>query len=338
MNRRGFLRITAIGAGLIAAGGYGVKALIDNAGPARYSETRSLLGTYITINIIDEDEKQSQATAQDVFSEIARLSNILSRHDSTSELSLLNSTGHLTGASSELVAVLEKSQYIAGITGGAFDVTVKPVLDLYQSSFEQFNEPPTESAVAGAMELVGYEKLTINGKDVSLAKEGMCVTLDGIAKGYIIDEATALLKARGLTQVLVEAGGDLALRGMREDGQPWKVGVIHPRALAGYYDVLNYSNGCMATSGDYESSFTADYSYHHIIDPRTGFSPAELCSATVLANDTTFADALSTAAMVMGSEAALAFLKGLSGVEAMLINKDLKSYNTPGFVSATSGQ
>jgi thiamine biosynthesis lipoprotein len=113
-----------------------------------------------------------------------------------------------------------------------------------------------------------------------------------------------------MTQVLVEAGGDLSLRGMRQDGDPWKVGIVHPRALSGYYEVVESSNSCMATSGDYESAYTADYSYHHIIDPRTGYSPAELASATVTAADTTYADALSTAALVMGADEALALLEG----------------------------
>ena len=137
--------------------------------------------------------------------------------------------------------------------------------------------------------------------------------------------------------MLIEAGGDLSLRGMRQDGYPWRVGISHPRALSGYYEVLESSNGCIATSGDYEAAFTADYSYHHIIDPRTGSSPAELASATVLANDTTYADALSTAALVLGMTDALALLERLSGIEALLIDKELHSRRTSGFSSATTG-
>jgi thiamine biosynthesis lipoprotein len=335
MNRRDFLRITAIGAGVIAVGGIGIKQLMDAAGPELFSETRRMMGTFVTINVIGEGKAGGAATAQDTFAEIGRLSSILSRHDASSELSRLNASGSLTGASGELVSVLERAQFYAEISGGAFDVTMKPLQDLYQDSFARYNRPPDAADINQALALVGYHNLSIKGRDLTLAKEGMGITLDGIGKGYIVDQAAALLKARGMTQVLVEAGGDLSLRGMRQDGDPWKVGIVHPRALTGYYEVVESSNSCMATSGDYESAYTADYSYHHIIDPRTGVSPTELASATVTAADTTFADALSTAALVMGADEALALLEGLTGVEGLLIDKNLHSRATSGFATAS---
>ncbi len=333
MNRRDFLRITAIGAGVIAAGGIGIKQLMDATGPERISETRRMMGTFVTITVIGDDKAAGTAIAQDTFAEIGRLSSILSRHDSSSELARLNASGSLTGASSELVSVLERAQVYAMLSGGAFDVTMKPLQDLYQDSFAN-NRPPDAADISGALALVGYRNLIIKGRDLTLAKQGMGITLDGIGKGYIVDQAAGLLKARGMTQVLVEAGGDLSLRGMRQDGDPWKVGIVHPRALSGYYEVVESSNSCMATSGDYESAYTADYSYHHIIDPRTGYSPAELASATVTAADTTYADALSTAALVMGADEALALLEGLTGVEGLLIDKNLHSRATSGFIAA----
>jgi len=334
MNRRDFLRITAIGAGVIAAGGIGIKQLMDAAGPERISETRSMMGTFVTITVIGDDKAAGTAIAHDTFAEISRLSSILSRHDPSSELARLNASGSLTGASSELVSVLERAQVYAMLSGGAFDVTMKPLQDLYQDSFAN-NRPPDDAEINEALALVGYRNLIIKGRDLTLAKQGMGITLDGIGKGYIVDQAAALLKARGMTQVLVEAGGDLSLRGMRQDGDPWKVGIVHPRALSGYYEVVESSNSCMATSGDYESAYTADYSYHHIIDPHTGYSPTELASATITAADTTYADALSTAALVMGADEALALLEGLTGVEGLLIDKNLHSRATNGFIASS---
>ncbi|TFG44689.1 MAG: FAD:protein FMN transferase, partial [Dehalococcoidia bacterium] len=132
-------------------------------------------------------------------------------------------------------------------------------------------------------------------------------------------------------QVMVEAGGDMSLRGMRQDGAPWKIGLTHPRALAGYYEVIQTSNDCLATSGDYENTFTSDYSWHHIIDPRLGHSPREVASATVIAADTAYADALATAAMVLGITDSLALFESLPGVQALLIDKAMKSYTTSDF-------
>jgi len=168
-----------------------------------------------------------------------------------------------------------------------------------------------------------------------LTKTAASITLDSIAKGYIVDLAADLLRERGnMSRVLVEAGGDMFLSGMRQDGNPWKIGVAHPRAISGYYEVISSSNGAIATSGDYESAFTSDYRYHHIIDPRVGLSPIELASATVLASDTTYADALATACIVMGKDEALALVEKLPDVEALLIDKELRSYRTSGFPTA----
>ena len=336
MTRRDFVRITAIGAGVLAVGGIGIKTLLIGDQLERYSETRRLLGTFISIAIVDSDEAMAKGNIQDTFAEIERLANILSRHDPSSELSRLNRNGHLTNASAELVSVLEQAQDCSELTSGAFDVTVLPLVKLYQSHFTQHNSPPDAETVAQARRLIGYKMLSLKGRDITLASQGMSVTLDGIAKGYIVDQAAALLKARGMTRVLVEAGGDLSLRGMRDDGHPWRVGIIHPRAITGYYEIVESSNGCITTSGDYEAAFTSDYSYHHIIDPRTGSSPTELASATVLANDTTYADALSTAALVLGMNDTLALLEKMPGVEALLINKELNSRKTSGFSRATT--
>jgi thiamine biosynthesis lipoprotein len=333
ITRRDFLHLTGIGAGVLVAGGIGFNQFLSSSVPElkRYSETRKLLGTLVNITLIDTDEPRAADIVKDTFAEIERLSGLLSRHDPSSELSRLNNTGRLAGASSELVSVLERARYYAELTDGAFDVTVKPLVDLYSTHFAAYHSPPDAAAVAEARQLVGYQMLSLKGSDVALLKPGMGITLDGIAKGYIVDQAVTLLKTRGMAQVLVEAGGDLALRGRREDGHPWRVGIHHPRALAGYYQVLEQSNGALATSGDYEATFTADFQYHHIIDPRTGSSPTGLSSATVLAGDAASADALSTAAMVLGMTEGLELLERLAGAEALLIDKQVMSWTTSGF-------
>ena len=334
LTRRHFVRISAAAAGVLALGSIGLKELLLKGEVTRHSQTRPVMGTFVTITIIDEDEARASAAIEDSFAEINRLSAIMSRHDPASKLSILNRTGQLSNAPGELVSVLELAQACSELTGGAFDVTVLPLVELYPKHLAEYGTPPDEKVVAEVRKLVGYQRLELKGRDIRLAEPGMAVTLDGIAKGYIVDQVAGLLRARGLTQVLVQAGGDMSLRGMRDDGQPWRIGITHPRALAGYYEVIESSNGCITTSGDYEASFTADYSHHHIIDPRTGYSPTELASATILASETAYADALSTTAMVLGREAALALIETLSGVEAFLIDKQLKSYASSGFRAA----
>ena len=336
MNRRDFVRFSAIGAGVLALGGLGVRELIEAGMAAEFTETRPLLGTFITIKLIETDERASRANIEDTFAEIERLSAILSRHDPASELSILNRTGAIDAASPELLGVIQKALNFSDITGGAFDISVMPLLSLYADSFADGGSPPSEKTIEATRELVGYRGIDIKDRSITLGAPGMRLTLDGIAKGFVIDQAAALLRARGLTQVLVEAGGDMSLRGMRQDGQPWKIGLTHPRALAGYYEVLQTSNDCLATSGDYENAFTADYSWHHIIDPRLGHSPREVASATVIAPDTSYADAMATAAIVLGVTDAIALFERLPGVQALLIDKGMKSHVTSGFYAAVS--
>lgn len=331
LSRRDFIRITAIGAGVLAVGGITLKELFAEPELKTYTETRALLGTFITIKVVDTDEDRAQDMVQGTFTEISRLSGILSRFDPASELYCLNKTGLIANASSELVEVMEKSLQYAELTSGAFDVTVLPMLELNRESFQKYGAPPTTDELTEVKKLVDYRAINIKGKDITLTKTGTGITLDSIAKGYIVDLAAGLLRERGNDSVLIEAGGDMSLSGTSQDGDPWKIGVANPRATSGYYQVINSSGGAIATSGDYEAAFTSDYRYHHIIDPRVGLSPAELSSATVLAESTTFADALATACMVMGKDEALELIEKLPDTEALLIGKNLTSYRTSGF-------
>ena len=331
LSRRDFIRITAIGAGILTIGGITLKELFTEPELKTYAETRALLGTFITIKVVDTNEGRAQDMVQGTFTEISRLSGILSRFDPASELYCLNKTGQVTNASTELVEVMERSLQYAELTSGAFDITILPMLKLNQESFHKYNAPPAADDLTEVKKLVDYRVINIKCNDITLTKTGASITLDSIAKGYIVDLAAGLLRDRGNDSVLVEAGGDMSMSGMSQDGDPWKIGVTNPRATSGYYQVINSSGGAIATSGDYEAAFTSDYRYHHIIDPRVGLSPADLSSATVLASNTTYADAMATACMVMGKDEALAFMENLPDTEALLIDKKLTSYRTSGF-------
>jgi thiamine biosynthesis lipoprotein len=331
LSRRDFVRISAIGAGVVALGGLGIKELIASGGAKEVGETRALLGTFITIKLIDTEPERAANAVKEGFAEVERLSAILSRFDPASELATLNRDGVIDHASPELLGVVQKAKYISDITGGAFDASVLPLLNLYVDSFADGGAPPSEKSIGAAKELVDYHRIEVRDRRISLAAPGMSVTLDGIAKGFVVDQTAAKLRNQGFSRVLVAGSGDMSLRGAREDGQPWKIGVTHPRALAGYYEVFQTTNDSIATSGDYENTFTPDFSWNHIIDPRVGHSPRELASATVIASDTAYADALATSAMVLGTNDALALLEKLPGVQALLIDKNMNKHTTSGF-------
>jgi len=158
----------------------------------------------------------------------------------------------------------------------------------------------------------------------------MAVTLNGIAQGYAADRALAALRAHGVEHALVDTG-EIGTLGRKSGREPWTVGIQHPRRLDAYVQLAKLDGGFLATSGDYETTFTPDYVHHHIFDPKTGRSPETLCSVTVLARTGTEADGLATALFVLGVERGFKLLRRFAGAEAMAVRKDGAVLATRGF-------
>jgi thiamine biosynthesis lipoprotein len=207
------------------------------------------------------------------------------------------------------------------LSQGAFDITVKPVLDAMRES---------RSLSQGLKNLVDYRLLNITDNEISFAQSGMAVTLDGIAKGSVVDGGVAKLLQLGFESVLVEAGGDMMAKGT-SNGEMWKIGITHPRSRTDYIAQVFIRDQAVATSGDYMNYFSADFTAYHIIDPRTGQSPSELASATVIAPKAAEADALSTTMMVLGVQDGLKLIEQLPGTAALLVTKDLHIYRSNSF-------
>jgi thiamine biosynthesis lipoprotein len=324
MNRRGFLRISAacgLAAGLSLPL---VRQLVAAGELAALHETRLLLGTLIHLNLIAPSSEQGQQASQAAFGEIQRLAGILDHRRADAALARLNAAGWLADAPAELVQVLGRAVHFGALSQGAFDVSVKPVLDARASGL------PVGPAL---LERVDYRQIQIDGSRVSLGKPGMALTLDGIAKGWIIDATAGVLGRHGYENTLVEVGGDLMAGGLNGVGQPWRVGITHPRSTdpSQTIAVLQVTRAGLATSGDYRNSLSPDFFENHILDPRTGESPRELASATVIAPCCADADALSTTLMVLGAERGLALIAAIPGCAAMTVGKDLRIEQTKNF-------
>lgn len=291
-----------------------------------HSATRLLMGTLVNLTVVADAADHAQAAIDATFGVMTRLIGLFDHRQPDSALARLNRDGHLDRAPMELLAVLKSAIDYGDRTGGAFDVTVKPLLDARKRGED---DPALLTALR---DMVDYRHVTLRGDTVRLGIPGAAITLDGIAKGRVIDAGIGALQAAGYGRVVVEAGGDLRTLGARADGTPWRVGIAHPRAneKGGILAVLPIGARAMATSGDYMHAFTNDFSQHHIIDPRTGQSPSELASATVLAATAQDADALGTALMVLGADAGLALAERLPEVEALLITKDMRVLKTSG--------
>jgi FAD:protein FMN transferase len=333
VSRREFLRIVAV-AGI---GGLAFKVWSEASAVSqwqRVQDTRVLMGTIVNLIIVAENGATARAAIDATYNRMVALEQVLSRFNPSSELSRLNQTGRLDKPHPDMLDVLRLAQSTSAASGGAFDVTIKPVLDLYQRAQANGEPLPTPRAIEAVLKLANYQNLVVDDAAIRLTQPGMSVTLDGLAKGYIVDRGVAELKRLGFGHVTVEAGGDLMSLGTKEEDAPWKVGVQSPRAShTGVMASFTLRDRAAATSGDYMQPFTPDFRLHHILDPRTGQSPLELASATITAPTAAQADALATAVMVLGSHRGLELVARIPDVEAYMISKEMRVTHSAGFSS-----
>lgn len=330
-SRRQFLKITAVAGSLAGLGALGIDALQSGPPARRVQATRLLLGTVANLTLITDRADAAEAAIEATFRRIATLESIMSRFQPESQLSRLNASGTLDDPHPALVGVLARAAHYSRLTGGAFDVTVEPLLALYRAQADR-GTLPAPDAIAQARARVDYRAVQYSAERIRLRRPGMAITLDGIAKGYIIDQGTDELRRRGFEHVLVELGGDMQAGGIAGD-RPWQIGLQPPRAsMAAQRMLVAQLRDCaLATSGDYIHAFTPDFRLHHILNPGTGDSPQELSSASVIAPAACDADALATAAMVLGADKTLALLASLPGVEGLLVRKDGSQTQTARF-------
>ena len=335
INRRRFLTYcAALGAGA-AAGGV-LQSMYDvlrtGSRAFRVTDSRVRMGTYVSITGIHESRARVEDAVGLAFAEMDRLIAILSRHDTTTPLAVLNDHGRVTSAPAELVDVIQHAVRFHGQTRGAFDITVAPLVDLFRGCAGA-DRTPSEGEIRDAIGRIGLDGLRfghpagdssasdITRRDVRL-RPGMRLTLDGVAKGYIVDRASDVLVARGVNSHLINAGGDIRASGHRPAGRGWTIAIEDPEKKKNYTDVIRLTNGAVATSGDYEVYFDDERMFTHIVDPRLGRSPRLATSASVIADTVMRADALSTALFVMGGEQGLPLIEELPVGECLLVTED----------------
>lgn len=295
------------------------------------------MDTYMTVAAYGEHGQEAVDAAE---KEIERLDDLLSTGNGKSEVSQINRNGGGV-LSPDTLALLKRSLEIYKSTDGAYDITIYPLMKLWGFTTKQF-VVPDEDALADALELVGSDALAWSegGKKQKLVleKEGAAIDFGGIAKGYASDRIMEIYKEYGVSSGLVSLGGNISALGVKPDGTKWRIAIQDPEDENGYLAVLNIENEAVITSGGYERYFEEDgIIYHHIIDPSTGY-PANngLISVTIVSEDGTLADALSTSLYVMGTEKAMAYCKDhavADGFDVILYTDDGKLYATSGITA-----
>lgn len=268
---------------------------------------------------------------------VSEIDDEMSAYNPESEIALLNREAgqNLVAVSEGTFFLLKLAKKIGKLSGGAFDITIRPLVELWGIN----RKPgfiPKQPEIDKARKLVNNTDLILDEAKYTayLNKPGQAVDLGGIAKGYAADEVKHLLVEGGVKSALINLGGNIVTIGSRPGGGPWRIGVQNPASVRGeYLGTLAVTDKTVVTSGSNEQFFVKDGSrYHHILDPRTG-RPAQsgLLSVTVVGVSSEAADALTTAVLVLGIEKGMALLKAQS-VEAVFATEDGNIYLTEGLV------
>ncbi len=254
----------------------------------------------------------------------SRLEGLLSKTITSSDVHKLNTAmGNPVEVHDETIAVLNAALDVSEKSGGAFDITLAPVTELYD--FEAENPVlPNPKDIEAALKFVDYEKVAIEGNTVILPA-GMQIDLGGIAKGYIANVVRDFLLEQSVTSGIINLGGNIVVFGDKPDGSSWRVGLQDIDGETGdYMGVIELGSGSAVTSGIYERGFTVDdVRYHHIIDANTGYpSQNDLAAVTIIADDSMEADALSTACLALGLDAGMELLESYPDASGIFITKD----------------
>lgn len=290
----------------------------------RVHETRRHMGVAWTITVYTTDRTQGLRAIGMAHDEIARLDGILSDYDPESELSQLSAqapTREPVPVSDDVWEVLDRAVAWRDASGGAFDPTIGPLTKLWRQARRSGVMPRPEKRAA-ARAAVGPDTLMLHPdtRAVELTEWGMRLDLGGIGMGVAIDRAIAMLREQGIPSGMVDASGDIAVIGTPPDREGWRVAVAALGNTGGDAGELLLRDTAVTTSGDAFQSVTIDgVRYSHIVDPRTGLGVAGPAAVTVIAQDCTTADALATAASVLGATAGMRLVAATPGASARFV-------------------
>ena len=296
--------------------------------PEKFEETRSMMDTYVRVVVCSNDEETAEEAISAAFTRLEEVVNIASTFDETAEAFKLNQDGYIESPSDELLELINMSIDYSELTGGSFDITCQPLLELWEykpdaeKQFWELDEATQQAQIDEAIKLVGSENIVVTENKISFQKAGVKITLGGIAKGYAVDEALKVIKKTGIRYALIDAGGDISTLGSKPEGELWQVALVNPDDTSQSLATFRVSDKSIATSGNYERYFDPEKEVHHILNPKTGYSASGCISVTIIAKSCTQADALATGVFVMGAEDGMELVESLDDVECLIVDAD----------------
>jgi thiamine biosynthesis lipoprotein len=302
-----------------------------------YSDSRDMMGTRVTVELWSPDERRGLHTIDQAMAAMQDVDWMMNPLNPDSALYRVNREAHAVPVRvpAALFAVFERAQHYAALSRGAFDISFASVGKYYD--YRAGRAPSTE-LLEEKKARINYESIVLDptAATVSFRNRDLQVDLGGIAKGYAVDQAIAVLVEAGITAGFVSAGGDSRILGDRGD-RPRMIGIKHPRKEGEFAVMIPLADTAISTSGDYERFFIKDgIRVHHILDPQTGRSSGGVQSVSVLAPMAIDSDALSTTTFVLGVEKGLALINELPGIDAIIIDAQGKLHYSSGLLRETS--
>ena len=301
--------------------------------PARpFRREGQAMGTVISFTAWTRDEAAAARVFQAAFDEINRLELLMTDWERPGQPpSDVVRVNRAAGRDPVVVApetfeVIQAAQDMSRRSEGAFDITFAAMRGLWK--FDEDLEPrvPPDAEIQARRRLIDYRQVELDARarTVALRRTGMRLGLGGIAKGYAVDRAAAVLRKGGLRDFMVQAGGDLYVSGQKGD-RPWMVGVKDPRGQHGpgeqHFAVAPIRDHAFSTAGDYERGFLlGGRRYHHIIDPKTGYPATASRSVTIFAESALLADALDDSVFILGPKKGLALVESTPGTGAVIVD------------------
>jgi FAD:protein FMN transferase len=321
------MRLTALLALVVGISGCSRTGPTDATSPHLVERAHPSMGAQAQFSAWSSDDIATLHAFDEGFTELERLEGLMSVWRPGSDIVRLNEAAGRTSVivSTDVLDALRMAKEVGDWTGGAFDVTFAALADIWKFDHDQDNRIPSPDEIRARIPLVDYRALRLDVKTRSayLTRQGMRAHLGGIGKGYAIDRVAAIFRSRGLHNFMIQFGGDLYVAGTRGPRR-WHLAIQDPRGAPGKtFAAIELSDSSFSTSGDYERFFMRDgHRYHHILDPRTG-APAQGCrSVTIVAENATLADALSTGVFVMGPTAGMALIEKLPKVDGVIVASD----------------
>lgn len=339
-RRRLALAVPLLGCAGWARGNAGLGALRGASGAVQ-RDSRALMGTRIDLVTQASDAAAARSAMAAAWTEMSRLSALMSRYDPASTVSAINAAAGMkpVPVPPELFSIFKTARGLSEQTRGAFDITVGA---LKAWPFEAQQDVPAKITPSAA--LIAQQQRLVNHRDLwldphagtaFLRRRGMAVDLGGVAKLPILEAGMAVLTRHGIDHAMVNGGGDVLVRGQLR-GRPWRVGLRDPRAPERLLGVLALEGqAVVASSGDYERFFMDQgQRRHHILDPATGWPTQGPHGVSLLARDVASVNGLGAAMMVLGKDAARALLSRTAGVDALIVDRDQSVWRSAGMATA----